>query len=97
MDLMAILWMAFVLATIAVIVMIVKAEEEPKTAWIKANWKIHFKVFVYSFITGAFFVFVLSYDPTQPNDYVSVLGVAYLGISGIAALISRLNAKTEAA
>lgn len=97
MDLMAMVVMAAVLATIALIVMIVKAEEEPKTAWIKANWKIHFKVFVYSFITGAFFVFVLSYDPTQPNDYVSVLGVAYLGISGVAALISRVNAKSNTA
>jgi hypothetical protein len=73
----------------AVIAMVVRAEDDPKTPWSKAFWGSHVKVFIYALIAAWLALWVFGYDVTQPKDFLSILGIAYLGFSFVKAMVSR--------
>lgn len=73
----------------ATVAMILRAEDVPKTPWTRAFLGTHSQVLIYGFMAAGVLSFVLGYDPTSPKDFVSVLTIAYTGIAGLKALISK--------
>ncbi len=89
MALLEYLVMLALLLAAAAIAMVVRAEDDPKTPWSKAYLAAHIKVFVYALIAAWLAMWIFGYDIFQPKDFLSVLGVAYLGFSFVKAMVSR--------
>ena len=89
METMTALVIVALLMLAAGIAMIVRAEDDPKTPWTKAYLKTHVKIFFYALIAAGLAMWLLSYDITQPNGFISILGIAYLGFSFIKAMVTR--------
>ena len=90
MEIMAALVVMALLLVAAGIATIVRAEDDPKTPWTKAFLKVHVKIFVYALIAAWLAMWLMNYDVLQPNGFVSVLGIAYLGFSFIKAMMTRV-------
>lgn len=77
------------LVVAAVIVMIVRAEDEPKTPWTKAYMAAHLKIFFFAAVAGGLAAWLLGYDITEPNGFIAILGVAGTGFAFLKGLMSR--------
>ncbi|MFA5379991.1 MAG: hypothetical protein WC455_29795 [Dehalococcoidia bacterium] len=80
---------AALLALVGLLCMWVRAEDEPKTPWTKANASIHAGVFVSSILAGALGAWIMGYDIMAPEGFVAIVGVAGTGLAFLKGLVNR--------
>ena len=90
-------WLAMLAMIIfaAIVAMIVRAEDDPKTPWTKAFFMAHMQVFIYAILASLLAMFLLGYDPRNPADFVALLAVAYTGLAFVKGIVSRASAEKK--
>jgi len=93
MELVEMLVMMALYGFVGIVAMILRAEDEPKTAWSKANLGIHLKNFAYGVVAAFLVAMVAGYDVMTGTGLLSLIGVGYLGLSAIKAYFAAPAAK----
>lgn len=88
-SVLEILVYAALLVAAALVAMVLRAEDTPKTPWDRAHLGTHVQTLVYGLISAGVLAYVLDYDPATPGGFVAMLTAAYVGIVGVRALLSR--------
>jgi len=75
-------------ALIAGLATIVRAEDDPKTPWDKEHLKTHLKTFFFAAVAAGLASWLMGYDPARPDGFISLLGVAYVGYAFVRGLVA---------